>query len=96
MRKSDDKQKPARQITSLREYRRQRNKQARKRYLTPEERLCELEADTLRLVEFSLELNEKIDSQYRITRGILRVLRRLSGQLDDVLVPGEARNQKQQ
>lgn len=66
----------SKQVTSLQEQRKKRNKQIRKVFLSPEERLGELEADMLRLIEFSLEQEEHINRQYKFTRQILDLLRR--------------------
>lgn len=54
----------------------QREKVIRKRYLTPEERIAELEADVLRLVECVMQIGERQDGQGRLIRGIIASLKR--------------------
>ena len=63
-------------ITALGTVREEQNRVLRKKYLTPEERLGELEADVFRLIEHSLELQERGDSTSNMLRKILRLLRR--------------------
>jgi hypothetical protein len=65
-------------IVSLGSFKQEQDKLRRKVYLTPQERLSELEADLLRVIEFSLELEERLDSQARLLRGLIRALRQVS------------------
>lgn len=70
------KKKKLSKIVSLEHIRKEQNKKARKAFLSPQERIGELEQDVLRLVEFSLELEERLNSQASFIRKLLDRLRR--------------------
>lgn len=76
-------------IISLGTVREENKKVLRKRYLSPDERLGELEADVLRLIEFSLELEERVDSTSNILRQLLRELKKVVSPRDGVSGVGE-------
>lgn len=63
-------------IISLQQRRNERNRVVRKGYLTPEERIGELEADMLRLIDHSLGLEESVNFQAALLRRLVRLLRR--------------------
>lgn len=62
-------------IVSLQELRQKRNRKARKGYLTPEQRLHELEEEIALVQEFALQVAEQINTHSALLR---RVLRRLA------------------
>lgn len=63
-------------VVALGTRRQEHNKVLRKKYLTPEERLGELEADVFRLIEFSLELEERQNETHGMMLRILRILQK--------------------
>lgn len=65
-------------IVSLGSRRELQKNSVRKKYLSTEDRLAELEADQLRLIDFCLELQERIDGQAAFIRKILEAVKRLA------------------
>lgn len=63
-------------VTSLQSRRKDKNRIARKGFLPLEQRLSELEDDLFRLIEFSLEQEERINSQSALIRRMVQLLRR--------------------
>lgn len=61
-------------VVSLQTRKADNNKRVRKKYLTVEERLSELEVDMLRVVDMSIELQEQVDTNSRIIRKLIRLL----------------------
>jgi len=65
-------------VVALGTRRQEQNRVLRKKYLTPEERLGELEADVFRLIEFSLELEERSTDTHNMVMRIFRLLQKRS------------------
>lgn len=69
-------------VISLQSKRRDKNKVVRRTFLPLEQRLGELEDDVFRLIEFSLEQEERIDSQAAMVRRLLSLLRKKARRQD--------------
>lgn len=65
-------------IRSLQEKRLEKNKRLRQQYLTPEQRILELEQEMVRVIDMCMELNETVNHQSKMIRIITRALQELS------------------
>lgn len=63
-------------IISLGSRKEQKEKSIRKRYLSTEDRVAELEADLLRAIEAIMQMEERLDGQSRLIRGLVSALKR--------------------
>lgn len=52
-----------------------RERLTKKQYLSTDERIKDLEEDVLRLIEFSMQLEQDLNSQIRFTRKLLHLLK---------------------
>lgn len=64
-------------IISLGSRKDQKNRMLRRQYMTPEERIHELEQDIVRLVDFSLMVMERVDNQAKFSRRLIRLVRQM-------------------
>lgn len=75
----DDKSK----ITSLAEKRKQKQDQVRKTYLPLEQRVAELEADMIRIIDSLADLDYLINNQARITRLLVKAVSHLANKVSE-------------
>lgn len=68
-------------IRSLSDKRKQKNDQVRKTYMPLEQRVLELEADMVRLIDMLADQDYTINHQARITRLLVKAITKLSDQL---------------
>lgn len=70
-------------ILSLSEKRKQKSDQTRKTYLPPDQRLAELEADMIRVIDSLADLDYMIHTQARITRLLVKAVANIAGRMPD-------------
>lgn len=81
MSKDDTEYKP--KILSLSEKRKQKSDQTRKTYLPPDQRLAELEADMIRVIDSLADLDYMIHTQSRITRLLVKAVANIASRMPD-------------
>lgn len=74
---------PKSKIMSLADKRKQKSDQVRKTYMPLEQRLAELEADMVRVIDSLADLDHMINNQARITRLLVRALANIASKLPD-------------
>lgn len=79
----NNKDEPKSKIMSLAEKRKQKSDQTRKTYLPLEQRVAELEADMVRIIDSLADLDYMINNQARITRLLVRALSNIAGRIPD-------------
>ena len=89
MSKDDEEYKP--KILSLSEKRKQKSDQNRKTYLPLEQRMAELEADMIRVIDSLADLDYMIHTQARITRLLVKAVSNIAGRIPDPEPPTKKR-----
>lgn len=79
----DDTEEPKSKIMSLADKRRQRSDQVRKTYLPLEQRVAELEADMVRIIDSLADLDYMIHNQARITRLLVKAVSHLASKMPE-------------
>lgn len=79
----DDKEDPKSKIMSLAEKRKQKSDQVRKTYMPLEQRVAELEADMVRIIDSLADLDYLINNQARITRLLVKAVSTIAGKIPD-------------
>lgn len=69
-------------IRSLHEQRKKKNEQARKTYLPVEQRVLELEADMIRIIDSLADLDGVHDYNSRISRLLVKAVSHLAGKVE--------------
>lgn len=70
-------------ILSLSEKRKQKADQTRKTYLPPDQRVAELEADMVRVIDSLADLDYMIHTQARITRLLVKAVANIASRMPD-------------
>jgi hypothetical protein len=70
-------------ILSLSEKRKQKADQTRKTYLPPDQRVAELEADMVRVIDSLADLDHMIYNQVRITRLLVKAVSNIASRMPD-------------
>lgn len=70
-------------ILSLSEKRKQKADQTRKTYLPPDQRVAELEADMIRVIDSLADLDHMIYNQVRITRLLVKAVSNIASRMPD-------------
>lgn len=70
-------------ILSLSEKRKQKSDQTRKTYLPLEQRVAELEADMIRVIDSLADLDYMINTQARISRLLVKAVANIGSRLPD-------------
>jgi hypothetical protein len=83
----DDTEEPKSKITSLSDKRKQKSDQVRKSYMPLEQRVAELEADMLRIIDSLAEIDYALNHQARITKLLVRAVTQISSRIPDPTTP---------
>jgi hypothetical protein len=79
----DDPKEPKSKIMSLADKRKQRSDQTRKTYLPIDQRMAEIEADMIRIIDSLADLDYLINHQARITRLLVKAVSNLASRIPD-------------
>lgn len=79
----DDTEEYKPKILSLSEKRKQKADQNRKTYLPPDQRVAELEADMIRVIDSLADLDYMIHTQARITRLLVKAVANIASRMPD-------------
>lgn len=79
----DDSEEYKSKITSLADKRKQKQDQVRKTYLPLEQRVAELEADMIRIIDSLADLDYLINNQARITRLLVKAVSHLANKVSE-------------
>jgi uncharacterized coiled-coil protein SlyX len=79
----DDSEDMKAKITSLADKRKQKNEQVRKTYMPLEQRVAELEADMVRIIDSLADLDQLISTQARITRLLVKAISHLASKVPE-------------
>lgn len=74
---------PKSKIMSLADKRKQKSDQVRKTYMPLEQRIAELEADMVRVIDSLADLDHMINNQARITRLLVKALSNIVSRMPD-------------
>lgn len=74
---------PKSKIMSLADKRKQKSDQVRKTYMPLEQRLAELEADMVRVIDSLADLDHMINNQAKITRLLVKALSNIVSRMPD-------------
>jgi hypothetical protein len=79
----DDSEEMKAKITSFADKRKQKNEQVRKSYMPLEQRVAELEADMVRIIDSLADLDQLISTQARITRLLVKAISHLASRVPE-------------
>lgn len=79
----DNKDEPKSKIMSLSDKRKQKSDQTRKTYLPLEQRIAELEADMIRIIDSLADLDYMINNQAKITRLLVKAVSNIANRIPD-------------
>ena len=88
---NDDTEEYQPKILSLSEKRKQKSDQTRKSYLPLEQRMAELEADMIRVIDSLADLDYMIHTQARITRLLVKAVSNIASRIPDPEPPTKKR-----
>jgi hypothetical protein len=88
---NDDTEEYKPKILSLSEKRKQKSDQTRKSYLPLEQRMAELEADMIRVIDSLADLDYMIHTQARITRLLVKAVANIASRIPDPEPPTKKR-----
>ncbi len=83
----DNNDDPKSKIMSLSEKRKQKSDQVRKTYLPLEQRVAELEADMIRIIDSLADLDYLINNQARISRLLVKAVSNLASRIPEQQPP---------